>query len=172
MEIKYKLNQLEETSLKVTQNFNHKIILISGEMGAGKTTLIKQILIGLNVIDNISSPTFSIINEYTTKSKDLVYHMDLYRLSGSENDLLPLNLDNVFTTAISLIEWPSRLSKKPDERLEITLTIDSSIEDAATPEEDDGDDSKYRRMKLVPFGKKWTERLQFLQSEGLLEDLM
>jgi len=84
MEIKYKLNQLEETSLKVTQNFNHKIILISGEMGAGKTTLIKQILIGLNVIDNISSPTFSIINEYTTKSKDLVYHMDLYRINKIE----------------------------------------------------------------------------------------
>jgi len=84
MEIKYKLNQLEETSLKVTQNFNHKIILISGEMGVGKTTLIKQILIGLNVIDNISSPTFSIINEYTTKSKDLVYHMDLYRINKIE----------------------------------------------------------------------------------------
>ena len=84
MEIKYKLNQLEETSLKVTQNFNHKIILISGEMGVGKTTLIKQILIGLNVIDNISSPTFSIINEYTTKSKDLVYHMDFYRINKIE----------------------------------------------------------------------------------------
>ena len=84
MEIKYKLNQLEETSLKVTQNFNHKIILISGEMGAGKTTLIKQILIGLNVIDNISSPTFSIINEYKTKSTDLIYHMDLYRINKIE----------------------------------------------------------------------------------------
>jgi tRNA threonylcarbamoyladenosine biosynthesis protein TsaE len=84
MEIKYQLNQLEEISLKVTQNFNHKIILISGEMGSGKTTLIKQILISLNVIDNISSPTFSIINEYTTKSKDLVYHMDLYRINKIE----------------------------------------------------------------------------------------
>ena len=84
MEIKYKLNQLEETSLKVTQNFNHKIILISGEMGAGKTTLIKQILLGLNVIDNISSPTFSIINEYKTKSTDLIYHMDLYRINKIE----------------------------------------------------------------------------------------
>ena len=55
MKIKYQLNQLKEISLKVTQNFNHKIVLISGEMGAGKTTLIKQILIGLNVIDNITS---------------------------------------------------------------------------------------------------------------------
>ena len=84
MKIKYKLNQLKEISLKVTQNFNHKIVLISGEMGAGKTTLIKQILIGLNVIDNISSPTFPIINEYKTKSKDLIYHMDLYRINKIE----------------------------------------------------------------------------------------
>ena len=84
MKIKYKLNQLKEISLKVSQNFNHEIVLISGEMGAGKTTLIKQILIGLNVIDNISSPTFSIINEYKTKSKDLIYHMDLYRISRIE----------------------------------------------------------------------------------------
>ena len=84
MKIKYQLNQLKEISLKVTQNFNHKIVLISGEMGAGKTTLIKQILIGLNVIDNISSPTFSIINEYKTKSTDFIYHMDLYRISRIE----------------------------------------------------------------------------------------
>ena len=84
MKIKYQLNQLKEISLKVTQNFNKKIVLISGEMGAGKTTLIKQILIGLNVIDNISSPTFSIINEYKTKSKDLIYHMDLYRINKIE----------------------------------------------------------------------------------------
>ncbi len=84
MKIKYQLNQLKEISLKVTQNFNHKIVLISGEIGAGKTTLIKQILIGLNVIDNISSPTFSIINEYKTKSTDLIYHMDLYRISRIE----------------------------------------------------------------------------------------
>lgn len=78
MHIKYQLNQLKEISLKVTQSFNKKIVLISGEMGAGKTTLIKEILIGLNVIDNISSPTFSIINEYKTKNKDVIYHMDLY----------------------------------------------------------------------------------------------
>ena len=84
MKIEYQLNQLKEISLKVTQNFNHKIVLISGEMGAGKTTLIKQILIGLNVIDNISSPTFSIINEYKTKSTDFIYHMDLYRINKIE----------------------------------------------------------------------------------------
>jgi len=84
MKIKYQLNNLREISLRVTQNLNHKIILINGEMGAGKTTLIKQILEGLNVVDNISSPTFSIINEYRTKGQDIIYHMDLYRINRIE----------------------------------------------------------------------------------------
>ncbi|MGA0956903.1 MAG: tRNA (adenosine(37)-N6)-threonylcarbamoyltransferase complex ATPase subunit type 1 TsaE [Flavobacteriaceae bacterium] len=84
MKIKYQLNNLKEISLRVTQNLNHKIILINGEMGAGKTTLIKQILKGFNVVDNISSPTFSIINEYKTKGQDIIYHMDLYRINRLE----------------------------------------------------------------------------------------
>lgn len=84
MKIKYQLNNLKEISLRVTQNLNHKIILINGEMGAGKTTLIKQILEGLNVVDNISSPTFSIINEYRTKGQDIIYHMDLHRINRIE----------------------------------------------------------------------------------------
>jgi len=84
MKIKYQLNNLKEISLRVTQNLNHKIILINGEMGAGKTTLIKQILKGFNVVDNISSPTFSIINEYRTKGQDIIYHMDLYRINQIE----------------------------------------------------------------------------------------
>ena len=84
MKIKYHLNQLKEISLRVTQNLNHKIILINGEMGAGKTTLIKEILEGLNVVDNISSPTFSLINEYKTKGEDIIYHMDLYRINQIE----------------------------------------------------------------------------------------
>ena len=84
MKIKYQLNNLKEISLRVTQNLNHKIILINGEMGAGKTTLIKQILKGFNVVDNISSPTFSIINEYKTKGQDIIYHMDLYRINRIE----------------------------------------------------------------------------------------
>ena len=84
MKIEYQLSQLEEISLKVSQNITQKVILISGEMGAGKTTLIKQILFNLNVIDNVSSPTFSIVNEYKTKTEDLIYHMDLYRVDKIE----------------------------------------------------------------------------------------
>lgn len=153
------------------------VILLDGDLGAGKTCFSRGFVRGRTGIydERVTSPTYLLSNSYDADDADggtlKIYHMDLYRLSGSENDLLPLNLDNVFITAISLIEWPSRLNKKPEERLEITLTIDSSL-DAADTSEDEGDDFKYRRMTLVPFGKKWTDRLQFLQSEGLLEDLM
>ena len=66
MKIKFQLNQLSAVSDDVKKNINKNIVLISGEMGAGKTTLIKEILKSMNVIDNVSSPTFSIINEYNT----------------------------------------------------------------------------------------------------------
>ena len=59
MKIKFQLNQLSAVSNDVKKNINKNIVLISGEMGAGKTTLIKEILKSMNVIDNVSSPTFS-----------------------------------------------------------------------------------------------------------------
>eukprot|EP00573_Skeletonema_grethae_P008476 CAMPEP_0201698534 /NCGR_PEP_ID=MMETSP0578-20130828/19688_1 /ASSEMBLY_ACC=CAM_ASM_000663 /TAXON_ID=267565 /ORGANISM="Skeletonema grethea, Strain CCMP 1804" /LENGTH=233 /DNA_ID=CAMNT_0048185101 /DNA_START=40 /DNA_END=741 /DNA_ORIENTATION=- len=148
------------------------VILLDGDLGAGKTCFSRGFIRGRTgrYDERVTSPTYLLSNSYDVDGGSTkLYHMDLYRLSGSENDLLPLNLDNVFTSGISLIEWPSRLNKKPSERLEITLTIDSSTD--ATPEIED-EDSKYRRMTLVPFGARWAERLKFLQSEGLLEDLM
>ena len=148
------------------------VVLLDGDLGAGKTCFSRGFIRGRTgrYDERVTSPTYLLSNSYDVDGGSTkLYHMDLYRLSGEENDLLPLNLENVFTSGISLIEWPSRLNKKPAERLEITLTIDSSTD--AAPEIED-EDSKYRRMTLVPFGARWAERLEFLQSEGLLEDLM
>ena len=60
------------------------IWLFIGEMGAGKTTLVKQICENLGVIDQVSSPTFSIVNEYLTSKDETVYHFDFYRLEDIE----------------------------------------------------------------------------------------
>jgi tRNA threonylcarbamoyladenosine biosynthesis protein TsaE len=84
MNLKFSLEEIENISQILKDNIDHKVVLISGEMGAGKTTLIKSVLKLYKSNDNVSSPTFSIINEYRTLSEDLIYHMDLYRIKTIE----------------------------------------------------------------------------------------
>eukprot|EP00571_Detonula_confervacea_P005753 CAMPEP_0172325732 /NCGR_PEP_ID=MMETSP1058-20130122/54635_1 /TAXON_ID=83371 /ORGANISM="Detonula confervacea, Strain CCMP 353" /LENGTH=183 /DNA_ID=CAMNT_0013042341 /DNA_START=289 /DNA_END=840 /DNA_ORIENTATION=- len=145
------------------------VILLDGDLGAGKTCFSRGFVRGRTGLENerVTSPTYLLSNTYSVDGGNTkIYHMDLYRLSGSEDDLSPLDLERVFTDGISLIEWPSRLSQKPSTRLDITLTIDSTIQN------DDGSDSKERRMKLEPHGARWVERLKFLEFEGYFEDLI
>ena len=146
------------------------IILLDGDLGAGKTCFSRGFVRGRTGLENerVTSPTYLLSNSYPVDDGNMkIYHMDLYRLSGSDDDLAPLDLENVFTNDISLIEWPSRLNKKPLERLEINLTIDSTIQ-----EDDNESDEKERRMNLVPFGERWMKRLKLLESEGYFEDLI
>ena len=105
MKIKFQLNQLSAVSDDVKKNINKNIVLISGEMGVGKTTLIKEILKSMNVIDNVSSPTFSIIKEYNTSKGDLIYHMDLYRIK-SMNELDSIGLYEYLQSGnMCILEW-------------------------------------------------------------------
>ncbi len=80
MNVDYSLGEVQKVARLATKAINSDIILLSGEVGVGKTTLIKEILRTLKVNDNVNSPTFSIINEYITRDKKIVYHIDLYRI--------------------------------------------------------------------------------------------
>ena len=105
MEVKFELNQLKKTSLELKKNIKHNVVLICGEMGAGKTTLIKELLSLMSVVDNVSSPTFSIINEYSTDKNEIIYHMDLYRIEDiSELDNIGF-FEYLESGKTCLIEW-------------------------------------------------------------------
>ena len=111
MKIKFQINQLKEVSVSVKKNINTNIVLISGEMGVGKTTLIKEIFLSMKVIDNFSSPTFSIINEYRTNQNKVVYHMDLYRLKNI-TEIEDIGLFEYLESGnLCIIEWGDIIEK-------------------------------------------------------------
>ena len=114
MEVKFELNQLEKVSLELKKNINHNVVLICGEMGAGKTTLIKELLSLMSVVDNVSSPTFSIINEYSTDKNEIIYHMDLYRIEDiSELDNIGF-FEYLESGKTCLIEWGEMIEEMID----------------------------------------------------------
>ena len=104
------------------------IILLTGDLGAGKTTLTQFIGRGLAVPPTcyITSPTFSLLHEYPGRLP--LYHLDLYRLAGEE-EIEDLGLlDYLYGEGVCVIEWPDRLgSLLPEERLEIVLHYDADM---------------------------------------------
>ncbi len=83
-----------------------KIFLLSGQVGSGKTTMIKSFTKKLSVNNNISSPTFNIVNEYKDNYKKSIYHFDLYRLK-SINDLVEIGFEEYINSgSYCFIEWP------------------------------------------------------------------
>ncbi|MFG6687001.1 tRNA (adenosine(37)-N6)-threonylcarbamoyltransferase complex ATPase subunit type 1 TsaE [Mariniflexile sp. HNIBRBA6329] len=108
MEIEYQLSDLESVAKQLLNNLNSKTLLFHGEMGVGKTTLIKALVKELGGNDEVSSPTFSIVNEYELK-KDKIFHFDLYRIK---------NLEEAYNFGIEdyldaghwvFIEWPEKI---------------------------------------------------------------
>ncbi|AFZ05316.1 Uncharacterized protein family UPF0079, ATPase [Oscillatoria nigro-viridis PCC 7112] len=100
------------------------VILLQGDLGAGKTTLVQGIAEGLEISDSIESPTFTLINEYFGGQIPL-YHLDLYRLEPEEVEALHLESywDGLERDlGIVAIEWAERLQYKPENYLQISLS--------------------------------------------------
>ncbi len=100
------LDDLEQLSNEILMTCTKsQIFTFEGQLGAGKTTLIKSMCRYLGYTDEVTSPTFSLVNEYQTPSS-MIYHMDLYRLN-SENELLDIGFEEYLDgDAFCFIEWP------------------------------------------------------------------
>ena len=129
-------NEIIVNSLAETENLAKKLakvvecgdcILLYGEIGAGKTTFTKFLLENLEVKSIVSSPTFTLLNEYSGKYP--IYHFDMYRISSSDElyelgfeDYLDSKNSKYVKTGLTLIEWPDNVKNiLPKERIEITI---------------------------------------------------
>ncbi|HET8810858.1 MAG TPA: tRNA (adenosine(37)-N6)-threonylcarbamoyltransferase complex ATPase subunit type 1 TsaE [Flavobacteriaceae bacterium] len=108
MEITYKLEELDAVAAKIIKKAENKILLFKGEMGAGKTTLIKEIVKQLGSNDRVSSPTFSLVNEYTSENGP-IYHFDFHRIEDISEAYDMGFEEYVFSDAWKLIEWPEKI---------------------------------------------------------------
>jgi len=98
-----------------------------GEMGAGKTTLIKAVCNELGIVENVTSPTFSIVNEYATINNDIIYHFDFYRINNT-NEAFDLGYEEYFYSGkLCLIEWPEKIEKLlPKSHTRINIVVKDS----------------------------------------------
>ena len=118
------ISELKSVALQLIQyKKNKNIICFYGEMGVGKTTFIKEICKNLLVDDNVSSPTFSIVNQYKTKQNKIIYHFDFYRLENEEEAYDMGYEEYFFQNDLCLIEWPEKIEGLiPEDIIKVILT--------------------------------------------------
>ncbi len=102
-----KLSQLKTVAKQfATELQRPSVLALSGELGAGKTTFTQFLLQALGVSESVTSPTFTIVNEYTTKTNQLIYHLDLYRIKTPQ-ELAAIGIEELLEQAdYTIIEWP------------------------------------------------------------------
>ena len=124
MEIVFTLDELTLVAQKVIDQHPSKVILFHGEMGVGKTTLIKQLCKTLGVSSATSSPTFSLVNEYETIDNQVVYHFDFYRLKN-EMEALDMGADDYFYSGNwCFIEWADKIPNLiPEDHVLISIQV-------------------------------------------------
>lgn len=119
------LSSIDTAAKQLVEAFgDHTKVAFSGEMGAGKTTLIQAVCRQLGVSEIVNSPTFALINEYFTDSGASVYHFDLYRINDI-SELYDMGYeDYFFSDAYCFIEWPEKAADLlPPNLLFLTITV-------------------------------------------------
>jgi tRNA threonylcarbamoyladenosine biosynthesis protein TsaE len=103
---------------------NTPVWTFEGQMGAGKTTLIKAICDCLVVTSHVQSPTYSLVNEYVTKRGENIYHFDFYRIKN-EDEAMDIGIeDYLYSGELCFIEWPSKIENLlPTKYLKVTIEV-------------------------------------------------
>ena len=124
MEVIFSLEEIERLANEVVAQKPHKVIIFNGQMGVGKTTLIKVLAAILGVKDTISSPTFSLVNEYKVTENQNVYHFDVFRLQ-SESEALDMGIDEyLYSGHWCFIEWAEKIPNLiPESHAIITIEV-------------------------------------------------
>jgi len=140
----YKItSRSEQDTIELAQNiesekFPNMVICLQGDLGSGKTVFTKGFAASLGIEEQVTSPTFNIIKEYTSGEMDL-YHMDVYRLDGNVDEL---GIEEYYQKdGIVIIEWSDMIKDYlPEERLEIKIKLSEDDEDT-------------RIIILTPYGR-------------------
>ena len=120
------LNELPGAAEKIISIAgNSKVFAFNGQMGAGKTTLIKAICRQLGVDDVTSSPTFSLVNEYRAKSGSVIYHFDFYRIKN-ESEAYDMGYeDYLYSGNYCFIEWPEKIAELiPQDCVRVEISVE------------------------------------------------
>lgn len=123
MSLTYELSEIDSIAVQLLSRVKSKTLLFYGEMGAGKTTLIKSLVKALGATDTASSPTFSLVNEYQS-TEGPIFHFDFYRIKN-ETEALDMGIEDYLNTSSwKLIEWPQKIENLLDEdvqKLEVSV---------------------------------------------------
>ncbi|WP_297097012.1 tRNA (adenosine(37)-N6)-threonylcarbamoyltransferase complex ATPase subunit type 1 TsaE [uncultured Draconibacterium sp.] len=123
-----KINSLDELKVAakelITGFSDDRVFAFYGKMGAGKTTFIQSICRALGSDDNVTSPTFALINEYNTANLDSIFHFDFYRIKDIEEAYDLGYEDYIYSGSYCLIEWPEMIeSLLPEKMVEVKIEV-------------------------------------------------
>ncbi len=127
-EITFEINNIEELSkvsdVLISWRDKSNIVAFYGNMGAGKTTLIKNLCSKLGVQDEVNSPTFALVNEYQTDTFDSIFHFDFYRIKSLE-EVFDIGYEDYFYgDGLCLLEWPELIDPlMPEHFIKVEISL-------------------------------------------------
>ena len=132
------IDSLKEIVIDLLELLNdHQVVALEGQMGAGKTTFVQQVLKAMGIEELDGSPTYSLINQYESPFFGTVYHLDLYRLNSLE-EIFDIGIEELlYQKCICLIEWPEKMIELlPDNTIWVYLRVEEDFSRTITIKND------------------------------------